>query len=270
MNKNNDELKELEQKYLLAGEYGHNLQKEGIKIRRVADKGLETIGWLKSDEKAWQDPSAEAWIIGANATIPAYSPKNLNEISSYGLTIGITTSTASTLFLSPSYLQNKKDYDLNEDELAELDGYLAEFSHEFRGIGDLAVLRKGAWESFYSATEVNLMTASHSMREILSKIISKLASNKTIENNKVNGFKEKATLKDRIEFLISDSSKKVDASKKMIDMATKKCFEAYTRLQEVAHGSSELKQEVEACMKITEHALLSILRFRKLRFKKKA
>jgi hypothetical protein len=109
------------------------------------------------------------------------------------------------------------------------------------------------------------------MREILSKIISQLGSNAKIEKEKAVSLEDKdrkISKKDRLEFLLSDPGSKWKAAEDMVTMASNKCFEAFTRLQEMAQGSEGEMEEVKQNMRITENALLSILRFWKLRSKK--
>lgn len=256
-----DDLNDLEQKYILAGEYGYQLQKEGVKIVRAAEKGLEVIKFIKNEHKDHLDPGTQAWLASANASIPAYPPDNIKQVNSYSLVVGVTTSTAGAIFFDEIY--PKSEYELADEELRELDSFLEEFSRAFGDLGDLASMRRGAWQTFHSPVDNALMTASHSMREILSKIISQLGSDKALKETGANPTSKKKTGKERLGYLFSRG-----AAKEMAEMATNKCYEAYNRLKEIAHGSSGEREEVKRYMRMTEQALLSILQAWKLRSKR--
>lgn len=262
-----EDLKKLEQKYIQAGEYGFHLQKEGVKIVRAAEKGLEAVNFIKNEQKDPWDPDTQAWVKAANAFIPMEPPKNIGEINDYQLKLGVTMSTASTFLFETG--RPEQNSNLSEAELQELDLFLEEFSLAFGGIGDLASMRRGAWQTFHSPADNALMAASHSMREILNKVISQGASNEAMEKGKADlapSAKNKITVKERLKFLLFGSAGQAPA-KDMVDLATKKCHEAYNRLKEVAHGSQGEKEEVRRYMRITEQALLTILRSWKLRLK---
>jgi hypothetical protein len=205
--------------------------------------------------------------VSANTAIPENVPRNIEEINRYYLTLGVTTSTARVVFFDTVY--RKPEYELAEDELKELDSFLEEFSRVFEDVGDLVSMRSGAWQTFHSPVDNALMAASHSMREILRKIISQFASNKVLEDAKAEpafSAKKKITKKERLKFLLSGPAGQT-AAKEMVELATRKCYEVYTRLEEVAHGSPGEREEVKRSIRITEHTLLSILRSWKLRLK---
>lgn len=264
-----DHLKSLENKFIRAGEFGAHLQKEGVKIVKAAEKGLETIKILKSI-KDIDEAAIETWTVGSGDIISAYPPVNVEQqIGKYCLALGTSVTAGMTIF---SDLHSKEDFDLTEDELKELDSYLEDFTQVFGALGDFVKMRHGAWEAYYSATDIALMIASHAMREILRKIISQLGSNANLAEAKeasTEGEEKKISNRDRLKFVMFGSGSTHEAGQEMVEMVSNKCFEAFTRLQEVAHGSAGQREEVRAYMRVTEQSLLSILRLWKLRVQEK-
>jgi hypothetical protein len=277
MNKEENKLGGLKNKFDEAQKYGLNLQKEGINIVKHAEKGKEIINFIENNNSLINEPYIQGWVVGSGDLIPAHPPDNLGEISKYSMVLGTSSATATAYFYSPGTnllnfdkkptIDFLKDYDV---EMDELDGYLKSFSDEFKDIGDLVAMRKGAWEVFNSAIETNVAMASHSMREILSKVIAKLSDNKKVMESewwKPSEDKKTPTLRQRLRYLLF-GPKKEGKNLEIVSNAVEKSFEADDKLKKVAHGSKGLREEVKKAMRTTEYALLAIFRARKIAEKK--
>lgn len=269
-----NKLNDLKNKFNEAKEYGLNIQKEGINIVKHASKGQEIISFIENNDGVINEPYIQRWVIGSGDLLPAHPPGDLSEISRYSMILGTSSATAAAYVYSPNTdlfnLDDKptpeflKDYDI---EMTELDGYLASFVDEFKDIGDLVAMRKSSWEVFNSAVTSNVAMASHSMREILSKVIAKLSDNKKVMESewwKPSENKETPTLRQRLRYLLF-GSRKDGKNLEIVTNAVEKSFNADDKLKKIAHGSSGLKDEVRNAMRTTEYALLAIFRARNIK-----
>ena len=269
--------KELLQKYTEAKNFGLKLQKEGIKIVTAANTGLEVLAYLES-KQVLNKPEIATWIAQANATMPNTIP-DLREIDIFSSTVMLTSGTSlvtasssvkTTTSLSTVAL-NKSDFVIppNAYNPEELDGYLNDFVKKFPDVGDLVRIRKGAWDNFYSGIDSNLLFASHGMREILSKIIAKWATNEEVKKAEwwtvSDGTASGITLRQRLRYLIFGPFQGEDDTLNLIDASVKTAFDADEKLKQLAHGSEKLKNEVKEALQITEITLLSIFQARNLR-----
>lgn len=257
----NDDLEKLDKKYEEALNFGKQLQIEGMSIVAASERGKEITAYIR---KSGLSPDMQSWVVRANATIPSCPPNRISEIHSYALTVGTSTSSGDAIFCLEIPLNQ---FEPNKSK--ELDDYLKAFSDEYPGIGDLVKMRKGAWDALSSVVENNLMGASHLMREIIRKVISKFATNEEVKKAewwiKPKETKNEVVVKQRFRFLIFGTSiEDGEAKVEMVDETVNKCFEAYQRLQDIAHGSTGLKEEVVRCFYITEQTLLTIFRFKEL------
>jgi len=266
MSEEKKDLKELEQKFVEAGSCGERMQKIGQRLVSASERGKEVIEIIKQDDSILTTPQVSSWLASANATVPSMPIQAMTQMDSYYYAVS-TSSVSAIAITSVKTFRLKKEHELTEDELMELDELLKDFSTQFSGIGDLAAMRKGAWETFYSATEIILMSVSHAMREIMRKIISQIATNDEVKKaewwEKPLDTDREVTTQQRLRYLIFGSTD--DKSSEMVSMAVKTSFDAYDRLQKVAHGSVGCREEVKECMQITEYALLTMLRHRKLK-----
>lgn len=274
MSKEKGRLNGLKRKFDDAEKYGLNLQKEGIKIVSYAENGKEVINFIENNKGLINKPYIKDWINGSGDIIPTHPPDNLGEIDRYSMRLGVSSATASAYFFSQGSdllsLSKKPTIDFlqnYDEEMAELDSYLRSFTDIYKDIGDLSAMRKSAWDVFNSVIETNLAMASHSMREILSKVIAKLADNKKVMGAdwwEPSGDKETPTLRQRLRYLLF-GSKEENKSLEMVSNAVEKSFDADDKLKKVAHGSRELREEIKKAMRTTEYALLVIFRARSLK-----
>jgi len=262
----NKDLDELDKKFDEASYCGRNLQKMGRRLVSASEQGKEVISDIRQDKDALENLKVKSWLAAANATIPACPTQELKQLEPYYYAVTTSTSSASAIVLDYTF-HSRKDFELSDDDKEELDEHLKEFSKDFPGTPDLAKIRLGAWETFYSETEVNLMNASHSMREILRHIISRIASNEEVKQSswweKPQDTDKDVTSQQRLRFLIFGPGD--DKPTELAAMTISNSFKAYSRLQAIAHGSQGIKHDVKEYMQITEHTLLTILRYRKLR-----
>ena len=143
----NEDLNNLERKYLSGEKYGHDIQKEGLKIVTVCVQGKDIVTFIKSNPDKLNDPDVQTWIAQANATIPVAPPDNLKEIKFYALTMGTSTASGDAVCIAispPGQFTGKASLTVNNSD--ELDRYLGAFSEKFKGEGDLVQFRKGAWD----------------------------------------------------------------------------------------------------------------------------
>ena len=269
---NSRNLDELEKKFIDGIKYGLELQEKGIKIVNACEIGKEYIDSLRKKKDYLEKPEVQAWLAGANATIPYHTPEIPKQIIGYTMAVSTSSSSASVVYhnlfpeINVSKFSEASHINYNSD-MVELDGYLKNFDKE----SNLVTMRKGAWDSFHSAAGNKLQIAAHSMREILSNIVSKWASNENVMKAKwwikPKGM-NKPDLRQRLRYLIFGSAQKDDAALEMVNETVKICFNAYDKLQKVAHGSKKLKEEVREAMRITEYTLLTIFRARELKYSK--
>lgn len=269
-----NKLTKLKKKFEEAKEYGVSIQKEGVKIVNYAEKGKEVVNFIENNSGVIDEPYIQGWIIGSGDLIPTHPPNNLGEIRRYSMILGTSSATVSAYVFSQGSdllsFDTKPTIDFlqhYDEEMAELDGYLKRFSDTYQDIGDLVAMRKSAWDVFNSGIEANAAMASHSMREILSKIIAKLSDNKKVMESewwKPTKDKETPTLRQRLRYLLF-GSKEENKGLEMVSKAVEKSFDADDKLKKVAHGSSELREEVKKAMRTTEYALLAIFRAKNLK-----
>lgn len=278
-NEDEKNLNELEKKYIEAGSYGMNLQKQGNKIVRASEEGKEIVFYLKKQKHLIGTFDVSGWISAANATLPAHPPENLGDMWRYSASLS-ASNTSGTVVLHKVYDSgsvfnssglDKKPYMefINNSYAAkidELDNYLKKFKEEFQYKVDLSAMRKGAWDTFYSSPDTSVISAAHLMRDILTKIIAELAPNEKVKLAKwwakPEG-KDNPDERQRLRYLIFGSELEDDSDfLKMIYATIEECYRAHDKLKAVAKGSRELKEEVKAAMRITELTILTILEAR--------
>ena len=145
----------------------------------------------------------------------------------------------------------------------ELDAYLEKFDR------DLPRRRQGAWQAYYSVSSDAVAQASHSMRDILAKIIAREAANDKIEicswykERKLRDPDTKLSIKDRVRFLLFGPNEQGFDQTKMSEI--EKAVSLYVNddgtLKKIAHGSSSFsKNEARVSMQNVEELLYLILR----------
>ena len=278
--KNTDRnIEELKRKAESAKRYGQSLQKEGGGLIHNAEQLQSYLAFIALKERL-REHEIQTWAASANATIPSQPPQNLPQIRAYNLAFGTSASTASvsSYYCEVVPFQHIKKVEeqneiievkLNPEEESELIEYLKEFSAEHKDVGDLLNMRTGAWQVLNTDIEAKYMFACHSMREILSKIVSSGASNEKVMKAEwwKFGWGSGVTLRQRLRYLIfGPASAGIDESiLETINLAVEKGFDADEKLKKVAHASRKLdKKEVEKAMFAMERTLLNIFRYKKL------
>jgi hypothetical protein len=146
---------------------------------------------------------------------------------------------------------------------SELDAYLDKFDR------DLPRRRQGAWQTYYSVSSDAVAQASHSMRDILAKIIAKEAANERIETcswyktRKSREPNTKPKIGDRVRFLLFGPNEQEFDQTKMSEI--EKSVTLYVNddgtLKSIAHGSSSYnKEEAKLSMQNIEELLYLILK----------
>lgn len=130
--------------------------------------------------------------------------------------------------------------------------------------------RKGAWYAFQSGSPDKRGQAAHSMRDILSALISKWASNEDVKKAEwwecEENTRDGVSLRQRLRFLLFgpyniDGS---DSDLEIIEETVSKYFDEDKFLKKVAHGSKEGTDDlIESIMYSIESALLNIIKMRK-------
>lgn len=149
--------------------------------------------------------------------------------------------------------KNPFEYPFSE---AQLDNLLGKFRN------DLPRLREAAWYAFYSSSERALQEAAYNMRDILSLLIARDASNERVQAcSWFDTSKEKPELPDRIRLLVFGPTMNPTGDK-LDDMNAQ--IRRYQQLQEdlnkTAHGSNHLnKEQVRLALRATEELFHLIL-----------
>lgn len=279
-----EKLNELKKKFEDGEIFGLDIQKKGIRIVNACKTGKEFIDHVQGGH-GLPKPDIDAWIAGANATIPMHPPQRLKSVTNYLAAVN-TSATTGTVFLAakksltpkkivlgknkqPKFLNFNKDYEAN---MIQLDKYLKSFSTKHSLSKDLVVLRRGAWDIYNSAIGTNVLSASHNMRIILEKIINKWASNKEVMTAKwwkKPKDKKPPNLRQRLRYLLFGPDKIEDESLDMVNKTVENACFIDEKLKKTAHGSKRFQEEIKNSMRIMEYTLLTIFQLRKLKHKRK-
>lgn len=267
MDKQNKDLKDLQKKYDEAAVCASHLQAMGNHLAHVTEQGKDLLKRIELS-KTFNEINVSSWLARANATIPHPPLQTMRPLESYYYAVSTSTSSAyAVLTVVPSLNLDEKEFGLAREDEQELDSLLKDFSARFPSLPDLVKIRKGAWQTYHSVTEVSLMNASHDMREILRHLISQIATNDEVKQaewwEKPKDPKVAVTTAQRLRYLIFGDQ--VLDSEEMIISAVKASLEAYSRLQSIAHGSETFKMEVKNFMQQVEQTLLSVMRYWKLK-----
>ncbi|MCK4357944.1 MAG: hypothetical protein KAW92_04250 [Candidatus Cloacimonetes bacterium] len=143
----------------------------------------------------------------------------------------------------------------------EIDSYL------FKIDPKLPERRKGAWTTINSTSLDKKAQAAHTMRDILSTIISKLASNAEVKKTEwwkpTPDKKSGVSLKQRIRFLLFGPKNEIENADELENIENKvnKCFKEDSYLKSLAHGSKKGTVElIESIMHSMESTMLQIFK----------
>jgi hypothetical protein len=288
---NGFEFNDLAHSYTQLKENGIALQQQGVDLVRIADSGIANIAPLEkfvtfcldlSKEHPEVTPAVQSLInsgthtivlldkanANLSAALPSINTSLLNAISATsGSNVAAATAVETILDLVPT----SRDVIFRawpERGLARsygeenLDAYLTRFD------GDLPRRRRGAWQAYYSISEDAVAQASHTMRDILAKIIAKEAANDKIEacpwyqERKVRDPHTNPSIKDRVRFLLFGPSKQGIDQLEMdnIEVAVNLYVNEDCTLKSIAHGSSSFsKEKAKLSMEHIEELLFLIL-----------
>jgi hypothetical protein len=152
------------------------------------------------------------------------------------------------------------------NDVAELESLLSSVDTQ------LAVRRRGAWETFHSGTADCLAQAAHSMRDVLGNLISKYASNRHVEvcdwwlAREQGTAQEEVSLRDRLRLLMYGPTLAPPDGQELhlLEAEIAEHVDRRELLINVAHGSTKASSTaVETAMKGIESLMLLILRRRK-------
>jgi hypothetical protein len=271
---------------------GEALQKEGLKVVRVADSGLSNVAAVQSLIITFSNLSAPEGKVGEFVDLFSQTGKytlDLVNQANFGLSkgrdqvdLGVSLAesavTMSSLSAGTSVFQMIQAVPESEEDLMvawkahepargfadeELDSYLERFDSE------LPRRRKGAWTTFDSVSEDAVAQASHTMRDILAKVIAKEASNEKIYGcswylERKNRLPEtKPVIEDRIRFLLYGQN---DAGFDAVELENiKKGVSQYVSddgtLKKIAHGSVRYEKEAaKLSMQKIEELLFLVLK----------
>lgn len=287
-------LKKLEMNYEALEKVGRNLQEKGATIVEIAVIGKKQAIFFERELPKFFEismdypqilndlPTDDNWITRAiDVTDKALKNSQNAEsiLSEVTLTVSTSASTISTagiaaisgeikLELNYPKVDFRNIYDLQDPQIfldnigkKEIADMLASYDP------DLEEKRKGAWQTFYSASSDRLSQAANTMRDLIRLFISKYASNDDVKKaswweNDPNT-KDGVSLKQRIRFLINEGKSNADFEElKFIEGQVNRFENDFKSLNSIAHGSKRKETAVEASMKSIEQLLLLILQQR--------
>lgn len=280
---------------------GYRAQEHGRSLVQLAGRGRAALDFLKDEMPKYEKIAAESpevadalsrapsWLRLARSQIDESvgrvraSEHGFGEALSYAVTGVTSTNTLSSSFASAIGLTevtnpkikniheryNLKDFSIvrGSDDAAELGELLAQVDSR------LDKRRLGAWQTLVSGSADSLPQAAHSMRDVLSALISKYASN---DNLKVcrrwapaPDTKDGVSLAQRLRLLLYGASGGPTSDEVAVVEAEIERFDrAYAYLKQVAHGSGgATKQLVEVQMRTLERLMLILLNRRRQEFR---
>lgn len=291
-NVNNSPFSDFESECNRLRQKGNDLQKKGLQLVKIAESGLANVAPITTfgvaisrlaDEKPELKKLVSAFYESEHyaATILKQANDSL-DASQSGLSSSVYTTLSAVTGSNVSagtiaeqimaIVPERTDVIIKvwppkglergfSDE--EMDTCLAKFDET------LPVRRRGAWQTFDSVSEDAVAQASHTMRDILAKIIAKDASNEKLEASKWYQAlqKEKAdfkpSMKERVRLLmygpeeVGLDQNKIDE----IERAVGQYVNDDGTLKKVAHGSKSFsKEQAKLSMKKIEELLYLILK----------
>jgi hypothetical protein len=278
--------------YLHLKDQGMALQKRGIELVRIADSGISNIAPVQTLVTTCLQLSKETPAVAPAIDFLYESGRHsLTRVNEATAALRVATPLLDTTLASVSFAASGSNIaaeTLVEQALtiapasrdvlfagwppqgfargfeeAELDSYLAKFDNV------LPKRRRGAWETYYSASDDAVAQASHSMRDILAKVISKEAANDKIETcswyqaRKAEDITAKPSIRDRIRFLLyGHTVEGLDqAELGSIERAVSLYVNDDATLKRIAHGSTSFSRaEAKLSMQKTEELLFLVLR----------
>jgi len=128
--------------------------------------------------------------------------------------------------------------------------------------------RKGAWDALYSNSKDNYAQASHTMRDVFAKIISKYASNELVTKSvwwsAAPNTNAGVSPEQRLSYLLNGPNDlSTDPSLlKLVQDGLK----SDKLLKSIAHGKNPVKEKMEAAMRSIESFMLAIFKSGKIQF----
>ena len=290
--KNN--LDNLENNYKKAEELGYKIQKDGLGLVRAGKMGQEIVSYFRQNEENMTDLEEgekssdlsksiqhfRKWVEASTKTVPQQVHK-LEELTGKEVfrEVAMVNNSASSGYLAVStlcsgiesfhdeYPQRNVYFEkaIDKPKLFYYRESVQDLDEKLEKINsDWPKRRKGAWDAFNSVSSDKLAQASHTMRDILSKLISKWASNDDVKRSgwwaNADNTESGVSLKQRIRYLLYGPTDIINTQElENIYSQIDYCYEQDKLLKKVAHGSSRFRDRVEAAMKAIEMAMLSII-----------
>lgn len=268
--------------------YGQELQSKGIDIVRLAEAGTSNVATYSSlfaialplakSDKALQQ-KLDLLAESGRYTSDAVSKTNddLGKVTPQLAAVGMTTLTGVTFsnFAALDIISYASKVAQGEQKRA-LDGLARKslsrpFKNEDLDVllrrfeDDLPSRRAGAWDAFHSASADALAQASHTMRDILRRVIAREATNELVERCSwyIELKKKKPDVSDRIRYLLFAESKRgmeTDELRLALN-AVSEYTDDNEALVKTAHGSLRFDQgQIKASLEKIEELLFLVLK----------
>jgi len=275
---------------------GYDYQEKGVKLVEYAQIGKKHINYQLSEAPKYATIASKipqftsilgdmaisgevslSLIIDVNAELKkgfVYLDKGIHMASGSTSTASASTYAISSVTdqININVAEKDKDiyvtYNLEKPDIDEHTYLQKELDQELDLIdSNLSKRRKGAWQTFYSISADKKAQAAHTMRDILSNLISIWASNDVVKTAEwwvpVKDTKDGVSLRQRLQFLLYGPGKIADTT--MLDSVEHEIsiiYQSDELLKKVAHGSQKDINLVESTMKLIESIMLKIIKFR--------
>jgi len=276
---------------------GYGIEKIGRSFVQEGRKGNATLDFLEQELPKYEKIARESpEVAEALAQVPEWlkvarnqadesivrlrtSEHALLQALSYAVTgVTSTNSISSSIASAIGIAEVTNPRLINIYEKFNLQDFTAirdpEYLHELSGLLDqedpaLEKARRGAWETLESGSAAALSQAAHSMREVLTKLISKYASNDDVKRcpwwARAPDAKDGVSLAQRLRCLIYGASNRDPSSGEVeiLDREIKRYDRAYDCLKGVAHlRSGADRRLVETEMRTLERLIFTVLKRR--------
>ena len=247
---------------------GKSLQEKGHQIVKYSEQGLANVTFIQTHYTDFDTTLPEYslitntfdFFINSYPSISAdlYTASAITEKSSNLVATGSLLGTSAMNI----YASMAPTLDLSSPPFShiviqeELDNYLKMIDPK------LVERRKGAWDAFYSISQDNYAQASHTMRDIFAKIISKYASNELVTKaawwTPAPNTKAGVSQEQRLSYLLNGPN--ALSTEPSLLRLVQIGFKSDKLLKSIAHGKNPLKESIEAAMHSIESFMLAIFK----------
>lgn len=288
----NEDFRKLQQNFKEIEEIGFKFQEKGLDLVRYGKAGQKCAKFLKEELPKYEKVGREYPEFGTplntllewkeyalqktNNEIPRLNKEiNILDEISRGIQITVVSGNIVThqvvSTINHTQIENPnmdivRKYNIQKPKFIgvkevekELDGCLNKINP------NLVKRRKGAWTTFYSVSSDKKAQAAHSLRDILSWIISQYAPNNEVKKAEwweyQENTKDGVSLKQRLRFLLYGPKKSADEKElDIINSIVEECYKNYDKLKSIAHGSKKYDELIENIMHSMENTILMICR----------